>query len=104
MLQPAKRAVAVEHVHVRIAELPQAALRRPCQLFVALDRVHLVSDAAQHSGRVAGSGADLEHAIVRREIERRSHRRYDVWLRDRLPDIDRQRRILVRRTRRARRR
>ena len=95
MLRPAERAVAVVHVHVRIAELPQAPLRRPRELLVALDRIDLGRDAAQHGGRVAGSGADLEHAVARRELERRGHRRDDVRLRDRLPGLDRQRRVLV---------
>ena len=85
-----------QHRDVREAELRQAARpRRVGQLLVPLDGVDLARDPAEDRRGVARAGADLEHAIAGPERERRGHQRDDVRLRDRLPALDRQRRVLV---------
>ncbi len=62
---------------------------------VALDADHVLGQASQEAGRVAGAGADLEHALIALEFERLKDRGDDPGLGDGLLGADRQRRVGV---------
>ena len=64
VLGPAQTAVAVLDVDVAQTELAETPARQVGQLGVTLDGVDLARYLAQHRGRVAGAGADLEHLVA----------------------------------------
>ena len=45
-----------------------------------LDRVHVFREDAEHGRLIAGSGADLEHAVIRVDIQRLCHERHNIGL------------------------
>ena len=96
VLGPAQVAVAGAHVRCcgsrgrsasRAPGPPAARRSRSCRPACA--------SSAEHRRLIAGTRADLEHPMVRLNVERLGHERDDVGLRDRLPEADRQGRIVV---------
>ena len=66
------------------------------ELAVPLDRDHAAGDPAHHRRRVARARADLEHRrLPARSSAAGDHQRDDIGLRDGLPGLDRQRRVLI---------
>ncbi len=62
---------------------------------MALDGKDLAGDAAQRRRRVARTGSHLEHLVGGLEFEQLDHARDNVRLRDGLPGLDGERRILI---------
>ena len=94
-LGPAARAVAGAQLDVVVAQPLQPRRRQPGQLVDALDGIDALGDPADHRGRIARAGADLEHAIARLDLRRCDHQADDVRLRDGLAGFDRQRGVLI---------
>jgi hypothetical protein len=90
VLGPAERPVAVSHGDVRDAEVGEPIGRDAREILVSLDGVDLAREVGEDGRGIARAGADLQHAIAGTELERRGHQGDDVWLRDRLPLLDRQ--------------
>ena len=82
-------------VDVGEAEPREPFARELDQARMALDRVDVGGEPARHRARVARAGADLEDPVARADPRRLEHQRDDVRLRDRLPLLDRQRRVVV---------
>ena len=61
-----------------------------------LDREHLRHEMREQHRLIARARADLEHALLARELQQLEIARVHPRLRDRLPVADRQRRVLVR--------
>ncbi len=95
VLGQAERAVATDDVDVRESQRLHPRLGELRQRLVPLDRMHLSRHAAEHRRGVARSRADLEHAITGTHASGLDHRRHDERLGDRLPRLDRQRRVVV---------
>ena len=95
VLRPALGAVAMQHMHVAVAEIGEPRGRLFRELADALDGIDLAGNAREHGRRIARAGADLEHTLAALEPQRLDHEGDDVGLRDGLLGLDRQRRILV---------
>ena len=85
----------MQHLDVVVPERPEAAARQVDERLVPLHGVDVADDAGQHRGGVPGAGADLEHPGIRPRLDGGDHEGDDIRLRDRLPLLDRQRRVLV---------
>lgn len=82
-------------MHVPIAELREPPGGDFRELLLALDGEDLGSHLREHRRGVAGTRADLEHAVAGLHVASVEHRRDDVRLRDGLPAFDWKRRIVV---------
>ena len=95
-LRPAAAAVGAVDLDVGVAEPRQPLARelaaRRGWRSIAID---VGGEPARDRARVARAGADLEHPVVGRDPRRLEHQGDDVGLRDRLPVLDRQRRVVV---------
>ena len=101
MFRPALGPIAVEDMHVVIAEIGQRRRGFFGELADALDGVNVAGNPGQDGRRITGSGADLEHLFAALERQRFDHERDDIRLRDCLTFLDRQRAIFDRQTREA---
>jgi hypothetical protein len=95
LLGQALGAVGADDLDIGITKRLEAPTRELGKLVVALYRVDLASDAAHHRRRIARARADLEHLVAWLELEQLDHAGDDVRLRDGLPRLDGQSRILV---------
>ena len=95
MLGPSEVAVAGPYLHVAITEGRQPFARLLRQRRHDLDRIHLFRESSEDRRLVAGSGPDLEDAVLGPHVERLGHERHDVGLRDGLIVADREGRIAV---------
>ena len=95
MLRPALGSVAVQNMHVVIAEIGQRGGGLLGQLADALDRVDVAGDLGEDGRRIARSGSDLEHLFAALERQGFGHECDDIGLGDRLLFVDRQRAIVV---------
>ena len=94
--RPAARTVTGTHLDVVGADRGEAPPRKRGQLGMAFDRIDLGRELAEHGRRITRASADFENPFARLNARRLDHARDDVRLRDRLPGLDRQRRILIR--------
>src|SRR5512132_447260 len=92
---PAAVAVAFLHGDVAEAEPGEALGGLLRELRDDLDRVDVPRELREHGALVARARADLQDALVRRQVEQLAHERNDVRLRDRLPAADGKRAVLV---------
>ena len=90
LLRPAQAAVAVAGDDVVDAQHPQPPLRLGQQAAVALHRIDIARQPAQHRRLVAGPRADLQHPVTRLHIQRLGHQADDIGLADGLGAVDRQ--------------
>ena len=88
MLRPSEGAVAMEDVHIVIAQVPHAPACQLGQRRVPLDGVDLRGDAGEDGSGIAGAGADLEDSVARGELEGLGHERHHVGLGDGLSLFD----------------
>jgi hypothetical protein len=95
VLRPAQIAVARAHLNVSVPKFPQCRPRSIRQRRNDLDCIHLVRQLTEHRRLISGSGSDLEHAMIRLDVERLGHERHDVGLGNRLTVTDWQRRVPV---------
>ncbi len=95
VLGPAARSVAMQHVHVAVAQVGKRRSGFFGELADALYRVDAARDTREDCRGVARAGADLEHLLAAFERQCIGHQRNDVGLRDRLALRDRQRRVFV---------
>src|ERR1019366_3103277 len=95
VLGPPERTVARGHLHVGEPELREPGLRALGQRRNALDRPYGLCETPQDGGGIAGARPHLENALSAFQGERLRGEGDDVWLRDRLPFGDRQRRVVV---------
>ncbi len=95
VLGPPERPVAVQHLHVAIAEPLQSLARLGRQRCPPLDGEDLLGDPAEHRRRVARAGSDFQHPFVPLEAQRFGRERDDVGLGDRLILPDGKRRVPV---------
>ncbi len=79
-----------------IAERMQQPARRGGQRRMPLDGIDMCRQLCQHRGRIAGAGADLQHAVCRTDARCLRHGADNKRLRNGLFAGDRQRRVLVR--------
>ena len=92
---PALGAVADPDLDVAVTERVKAISRGLAERVMPLDRIDLLRDLTDDSGRVARAGPDLQHPVTWTNLSRLDHCRDDIGLRDRLTFFDRQRRILI---------
>ena len=95
LLRQALGAVGEDDLGIGVTETRDPLARLVGQHVVALDGEHLAGDAAQHRRRVARAGADLEHRVGGPKLQQLDHAGDDIRLRDGLPGLDGQRRILI---------
>ncbi len=94
-LGPAGRAVADTHIDIAVTELGKSSPGDLGEAGMALDRIDMCRDPAQHRRRITGSGPDFEHRIARLDFGAFDHQRHDIGLRDGLAMADREGRILI---------
>jgi hypothetical protein len=95
MLRPPETAVAVEHLDIAVAQVPEPPARLLGERLVPFDRVDMADHPGQHGRRIPRAGADLEHAILWSRLDGGDHEGNDVGLGNRLTFLDRQRGVLV---------
>jgi len=95
MFRPPLGPIVVANVHVVIAEIGQCRRGFFGELADTLDGVNVAGNPGQNGRRITGSGADLEDSFAPLKREGFHHERNDVWLRDCLTFVDRQRAILI---------
>ena len=94
-LRPAQGAVAAANLDIAIAKPGEPVLGASREPAMSLDRINLRRNAAEHGGRVARAGADLQHSIAGPDFGGFDHQRHDVRLRNCLPLGDGQRTVFV---------
>jgi hypothetical protein len=82
MLGPSEVAVARANRDVAVAEVGQRFACSCRKRRDNLDRVHAVGEHAEHRGLVARPRANLQHAMVRLDVQRLCHEGNDVGLGD----------------------
>src|SRR5262249_40873419 len=87
----ARETVAHHHRDIVVAERLQARARGLGERAIALDAHDLAREPREYGSLIARAGADLEHAVVRRDRELLAHIGDHVRLADGLPAVDRQR-------------
>ena len=92
----AEAAVADSHLDGAVPGQLERPPRAGGQHGDPLDRDDPAGELVEHRRRVAGAGADVEHALAAVELEELAHRRDDERLGDRLVLADRERRVVVR--------
>ena len=95
LLRPTHGAVGEDDLGIVVAEPLDPLAGLIGEHLMPLDRVNLAGDAAQHRRRVAGAGANLEHLVGGFQLQQLDHAGDDVRLRDGLPGLDGERRILI---------
>ncbi len=95
VLGPAVIAVADFDLDIAHAVPVEPLLRLARELFNDFDAVDLACELTENRGLVAETGSDLEHHIIRREIEQICHERNNERLRDGFFESDRKRNIGV---------
>ena len=95
LLREALGAVGEDDLGIGVTQARDPLARLVGQHVVALDGEHLAGNAAQHRRRVARAGADLEHRVGGPKLQQLDHAGDDIRLRDGLPRLDGQRRILI---------
>jgi len=92
--QPA-RAVADHERDVLDAGARERLRGQARQVGVALDRPHVGGERREDRGVIAGAGADVEHPVLRSQLEQLGHASDDERLRDRLSAPDAERGVVV---------
>ena len=96
MLRATQGSIALDDLDVGVAEPLEPLASGFNEVVLALDPDHLAGDAADDSCRVAGTGSDLEHLVAGLDAGRLDHQRDDIRLGNRLPRLDRQRMVAIR--------
>src|SRR5919201_1325932 len=92
---PTPCSVTLSDLHVGIAQIATALGGGARKTRVPFDAVHLGGDPTGHRRGVPRARSHVEHSIVLSELQCLEHEGDDVWLRDRLLLIDRERGIFV---------
>ena len=85
---PALGTVPDTDLDIVIAEPLEALARDLGELRVALDGIDLIGDHAEDGRRIAGAGADLEHAAAGPDLGGLDHQSDDIGLGNRLPRLN----------------
>jgi len=91
-----QRAVAAMHVRVCVSNPCKPGGRAGSQSRPPLDREDILGQTSQHSSLITTARANFQYPVARLQMQRRSHGRHDVRLRNGLATADRQRRIFIR--------
>ncbi len=93
---PAIITITLSDCDIGIAEPLQPIGRAGGETRNDLDRVNLAHQTREYRRLVAGARADLEHDVLRPDLEKVGHQRDDEWLRNGLAVSDRQRPVGIR--------
>ena len=85
----------MQNVDIVIAKIGQHRGGFLGQRTVTLDGVDIGGNFGEDRCRVARTGTDFEHLLTAAERQRLGHECDDIGLRDRLPFLDRQGRVIV---------
>nr|CAD6438798.1 hypothetical protein REQ54_04758 [Rhizobium sp. Q54] len=88
-------AVTNNHFNIIIAEISHALLCEFAKDLMAFDGIDRIRNLTENRRRVAGTGADLEHTVVRTHFRCFDHCSDDIGLGKGLPLLYRQWRILI---------